>query len=40
MPNFAVTGSRLTIEQVCMVIEGKIDEGKIRIAKGMNGAMA
>jgi hypothetical protein len=40
MPKFAVAGSRLTMEQVCMVIDGKIDDGKIMMTKGINGAMA
>jgi hypothetical protein len=39
MPKFAVAGRRLIMEQVLMVIDGKIDEGKITIANGMNGAM-
>jgi hypothetical protein len=40
MPIYAVTGNRLTMEQVCMVIDGKIEVGKITIAKGMNGVKA
>jgi hypothetical protein len=35
MPKYAVTGRRSMIEQVCMVIDGKIEVGKMRIAKGM-----
>jgi hypothetical protein len=40
MPKPAVTGRRLTMEQVCIVIDGKIDDGKIRIAKVMIGHTA
>jgi hypothetical protein len=28
------------MEQVLMVIDGKIDDGKIMMTKGINGAMA
>jgi hypothetical protein len=40
MPEKAVMGTRLMIEQVLAVIDGKIEEGKITIAKGTNGHMA
>jgi hypothetical protein len=40
MPKLAEEGSRLTIEQVCMVIDGKMEEGKITMANGVKGAMA
>jgi hypothetical protein len=40
MPKFAVAGRRFMMEQVLMVIDGKIDDGKIMMTKGINGAMA
>jgi hypothetical protein len=40
MPEKAVMGKRLMIEQVSMVIDGKIEEGKSTIAKGTNWHMA
>jgi hypothetical protein len=40
MPKNPMAGSRLTMEHVCMVIEGKIEEGKRTIVNGMKLAMA
>jgi hypothetical protein len=40
MPKYAVAGIRLMMEQVCMLIDGKIDAGKIIIRKATNGTMA
>jgi hypothetical protein len=40
MPEKAIAGNRLTIEQVPIVIDVKIEEGNSKITNGINGYIA